>query len=137
MAVASPWWWTRSAAWPARTSRAADDIRQMGERLQGDTQQAVSFTQEGVQDVDNRLRLAEDAPSGNVHLYQAVERTLIAPIFVPAGTTESRLMGCPLRRPARRAASAHADPSLCVVVNASPAMGESPPQPCLQFASRT
>ncbi|WP_415842612.1 methyl-accepting chemotaxis protein [Pseudomonas reidholzensis] len=57
----------------ARTSRAADDIRQMVERLQGDTQQAVSFMQEGVQDVDNSLRLAEDASSENVQLHQAVE----------------------------------------------------------------
>jgi methyl-accepting chemotaxis protein len=57
----------------ARTSRAADDIRQMVEGLQGETQKAVSFMKEGVKDVDNSLRLAEDASSENVQLHQAVE----------------------------------------------------------------
>ena len=57
----------------ARTSRAADDIRQMVEGLQGETQKAVSFMEEGVKDVDNSLRLAEDASSENVQLHQAVE----------------------------------------------------------------
>ncbi|HDS1736952.1 methyl-accepting chemotaxis protein [Pseudomonas sp. BP8] len=57
----------------SRTSRAADDIRHMVEGLQNETQQAVSFMQEGVKDVDNSLRLAEDASSENVQLHQAVE----------------------------------------------------------------
>ncbi|MHC6226312.1 methyl-accepting chemotaxis protein [Pseudomonas sp. X10] len=57
----------------ARTSRAADDIRQMVEGLQSETQKAVSFMEEGVKDVDNSLRLAEDASSENVQLHQAVE----------------------------------------------------------------
>ena len=57
----------------ARTSRAADDIRQMVEGLQGETQKAVSFMEAGVKDVDNSLRLAEDASSENVQLHQAVE----------------------------------------------------------------
>jgi methyl-accepting chemotaxis protein len=57
----------------ARTSRAADDIRHMVEGLQNETQQAVSFMEEGVQDVDHSLRLAEDASSENVQLHQAVE----------------------------------------------------------------
>jgi methyl-accepting chemotaxis protein len=56
-----------------RTSRAADDIRQMVEGLQNETQSAVSFMEEGVKDVDNSLRLAEDASSENVQLHQAVE----------------------------------------------------------------
>jgi methyl-accepting chemotaxis protein len=56
-----------------RTSRAADDIRQMIEGLQNETQNAVSFMEEGVKDVDNSLRLAEDASSENVQLHQAVE----------------------------------------------------------------
>ncbi|WCM54389.1 methyl-accepting chemotaxis protein [Pseudomonas sp. WJP1] len=56
-----------------RTSRAADDIRQMVEGLQNETQKAVSFMEEGVKDVDNSLRLAEDASSENVQLHQAVE----------------------------------------------------------------
>ncbi|TFY86045.1 methyl-accepting chemotaxis protein [Pseudomonas nabeulensis] len=57
----------------SRTSRAADDIRQMIEGLQSETQKAVSFMAEGVKDVDNSLRLAEDASSENVQLHQAVE----------------------------------------------------------------
>ncbi|MNM45070.1 Methyl-accepting chemotaxis protein PctB [compost metagenome] len=57
----------------ARTSRAADDIRQMVDSLQSETQQAVSFMEQGVQDVDNSLRLAEDASSENMKLHQAVE----------------------------------------------------------------
>ena len=57
----------------ARTSRAADDIRHMVEGLQNETQQAVSFMQEGVQNVDDSLRLAEGASSENVQLHQAVE----------------------------------------------------------------
>lgn len=57
----------------ARTSRAADDIRQMVDSLQSETRQAVSFMQHGVQDVDNSLRLAEDASSENMQLHQAVE----------------------------------------------------------------
>jgi len=57
----------------ARTARAADDIRTMVESLQGETRQAVSFMERGVQDVDSSLRLAEDASSENVQLHQAVE----------------------------------------------------------------
>jgi len=57
----------------SRTSRAADDIRQMVEGLQNETQTAVSFMKEGVKNVDNSLRLAEDASSENVQLHQAVE----------------------------------------------------------------
>lgn len=57
----------------SRTAKAADDIRQMVEGLQGETQQAVSFMDGGVTDVDNSLRLAEGASSENVQLHQAVE----------------------------------------------------------------
>jgi len=57
----------------ARTSRAADDIRQMVEGLQSETQNAVSFMEGGVMDVDSSLRLAEEASSENVQLHQAVE----------------------------------------------------------------
>lgn len=56
-----------------RTSRAADDIRQMVEGLQNETQIVVGFMENGVKDVDNSLRLAEEASSGNVQLHQAVE----------------------------------------------------------------
>ncbi|WP_420793843.1 methyl-accepting chemotaxis protein [Pseudomonas fontis] len=57
----------------SRTSRAAGDIQQMVEGLQNETQKAVSFMEAGVKDVDNSLRLAEDASSENVQLHQAVE----------------------------------------------------------------
>ena len=57
----------------SRTSRAADDIRQMVEGLQNETQRAVGFMENGVKDVDNSLRLAEEASSENVQLHQAVE----------------------------------------------------------------
>jgi len=57
----------------SRTSRAADDIRQMIEGLQSETQKAVGFMENGVKDVDNSLRLAEEASSENVQLHQAVE----------------------------------------------------------------
>ena len=56
-----------------RTSRAADDIRQMVEGLQNETQIAVGFMENGVKDVDNSLRLAEEASRENVQLHQAVE----------------------------------------------------------------
>nr|WP_314409092.1 methyl-accepting chemotaxis protein [Pseudomonas kuykendallii] len=58
----------------ARTSKAAEEIRQVVEGLQGETQQAVAFMEEGVKDVDDSLRLAEEASSENVQLHQAVER---------------------------------------------------------------
>jgi methyl-accepting chemotaxis protein len=57
----------------SRTSRAADDIRQMVEGLQSETQKAVGFMENGVKDVDSSLRLAEEASSENVQLHQAVE----------------------------------------------------------------
>lgn len=57
----------------SRTSRAAEDIRNMVDGLQSETQKAVSFMEEGVKDVDNSLRLAEDASSENVQLHQAVD----------------------------------------------------------------
>jgi methyl-accepting chemotaxis protein len=56
-----------------RTSRAADDIRQMVEGLQGETRNAVSFMENGVEDVDKSLRFAEDASTENVHLHEAVD----------------------------------------------------------------
>jgi len=57
----------------SRTSRAADDIRRMVEGLQNETQKAVSFMEDGVKDVNNSLRLAEEASLENVQLHQAVE----------------------------------------------------------------
>jgi methyl-accepting chemotaxis protein len=56
-----------------RTAKAAEQIREMVEGLQGATREAVAFMEGGVENVDNSLRLAEDASSENVHLHQAVE----------------------------------------------------------------
>ncbi|MBH3428103.1 methyl-accepting chemotaxis protein [Pseudomonas alkylphenolica] len=57
----------------ARTARAAEDIRQMVDGLQRETQGAVSLMEEGVKDVDDNLRLAEDSSAENVQLHHAVE----------------------------------------------------------------
>ncbi|WP_110948038.1 methyl-accepting chemotaxis protein [Pseudomonas bohemica] len=56
-----------------RTASAAEDIRQMVEGLQGETQQAVAFMESGVQDVDNHLRTSVDSASQNAQLHQEVE----------------------------------------------------------------
>jgi methyl-accepting chemotaxis protein len=56
-----------------RTAQAAEQIREMVEGLQGQTQQAVSFMQSGIENVDNSLRLAEGASSENVQLHEAVD----------------------------------------------------------------
>jgi methyl-accepting chemotaxis protein len=56
-----------------RTAQAAEQIRTMVEGLQAETQQAVAFMQGGVENVDNSLRLAENASSENVHLHEAVD----------------------------------------------------------------
>lgn len=57
-----------------RTAKAAEDIRIKVESLQGETRQAVSFMEGGVQNVDRSLRLTEEASSENVHLHRTVER---------------------------------------------------------------
>ena len=56
-----------------RTAKAAEQIREMVEGLQTETQQAVAFMQSGVENVDNSLRLAESASSENVQLHEAVD----------------------------------------------------------------
>jgi methyl-accepting chemotaxis protein len=56
-----------------RTASAAEDIRQMVEGLQSETQQAVAFMETGVQDVDNHLRTSVDSSSENAELHQEVE----------------------------------------------------------------
>ncbi|UXJ50157.1 methyl-accepting chemotaxis protein [Pseudomonas citronellolis] len=58
----------------SRTASAAADIRNMVEGLQGETQEAVAFMQEGVKNVDTGLRMTEEASSENLHLHQTVER---------------------------------------------------------------
>jgi len=56
-----------------RTATATGDIREMIEGIQKETQQAVHFMKQGVEDVDKSLKLAEDASSENTELHQAVE----------------------------------------------------------------
>ncbi len=58
----------------SRTAEAADDIRQMVESLQQETQQAVAFMESGVRDVDESLRLTEESSAENLRLHQAVEQ---------------------------------------------------------------
>ncbi|WP_371929282.1 methyl-accepting chemotaxis protein [Pseudomonas sp. Marseille-P9899] len=57
----------------SRTSSAAEEIRLTVESLQGETQKAVGFMEDGVKNVDQSLGLAEQASSENVQLHQAVE----------------------------------------------------------------
>ena len=57
----------------ARTSSAAEEIRLTVESLQGETREAVGFMEDGVNNVDQSLGLAEQASSENVQLHQAVE----------------------------------------------------------------
>lgn len=57
-----------------RTASAADDIRSRVEGLQSATRQAVTFMEGGVRNVDNGLRLTEEASSENLNLHQTVER---------------------------------------------------------------
>ncbi|MFD2641556.1 methyl-accepting chemotaxis protein [Pseudomonas japonica] len=57
----------------ARTSSAAEEIRLTVESLQGETRKAVGFMEDGVNNVDQSLGLAEQASSENVQLHQAVE----------------------------------------------------------------
>lgn len=56
-----------------RTARAAEDIRSSVEGLQTATRQAVAFMEGGVQNVDNGLRLTEEASSENLNLHRSVE----------------------------------------------------------------
>jgi methyl-accepting chemotaxis protein len=57
-----------------RTAKAADEIRARVEGLQQQTREAVSFMEGGVRDVDDGLRLTEEASSENIHLHATVER---------------------------------------------------------------
>lgn len=57
-----------------RTAEAASEIQQTVTSLQEETRAAVEFMEDGVQEVDQRLRDAESANSENAELHQAVER---------------------------------------------------------------
>jgi methyl-accepting chemotaxis protein len=56
-----------------RTATATHDIREMIERIQKETQQAVVFMQSGVGGVDQSLRLAEEASSEKSELHDIVQ----------------------------------------------------------------
>lgn len=58
----------------SRTADAAQDIQSMIQGLQGETQEAVSFMELGVKDVDQSLKLTEAASSENQELHQIVEQ---------------------------------------------------------------
>ncbi|NVK25798.1 MAG: methyl-accepting chemotaxis protein, partial [Gammaproteobacteria bacterium] len=58
----------------ARTASAAQDIQSMIQGLQEETQQAVSFMESGVKDVDQSLKLTEAASSENSELHNIVEK---------------------------------------------------------------
>ncbi|AOE85189.1 chemotaxis protein [Pseudomonas sp. TCU-HL1] len=57
-----------------RTASAAEDIRNRVEGLQSATRQAVEFMESDVRNVDDGLRLTEEASSENLHLHRTVER---------------------------------------------------------------
>ncbi|WP_440873853.1 methyl-accepting chemotaxis protein [Thalassotalea sp. PLHSN55] len=57
----------------ARTATAAQDIQTMIQSLQSQTQQAVSFMESGVKNVDQNLKLTEAASNENQELHQIVD----------------------------------------------------------------
>lgn len=57
-----------------RTAQAAEQIRNMVEGLQNETRSAVAFMESGVHNVNESLRLAENASSENAQLHGTVER---------------------------------------------------------------
>jgi len=58
----------------ARTASATSDIGAMIEGIQKETRQAVSFMENGVEDVDHSLKLTEEASSDNGELHDMVAR---------------------------------------------------------------
>lgn len=58
----------------ARTSQAAHEIGEKVETIQREAQQAASFMEASVQDVDKGLKLAEEATSDNSELHDIVAR---------------------------------------------------------------
>ena len=58
----------------SRTADAASEIQQTVSSLQDETRAAVEFMEDGVKEVDQRLKDAESASSENTELHQAVEQ---------------------------------------------------------------
>jgi methyl-accepting chemotaxis protein len=58
----------------SRTSSSASEIQKMIEGIQQETQDAVSFMESGVQNVDRSLKMTEEASSENTSLHNLVEQ---------------------------------------------------------------
>ncbi|MDX2422845.1 MAG: methyl-accepting chemotaxis protein [Amphritea sp.] len=61
-----------------RTAASANEIQQMIEGIQQETQSAVDFMESGVQDVDRSLKKTEQASSENTSLHKLVEHMFLA-----------------------------------------------------------
>jgi len=58
----------------SRTASVADEIGKKIETIRSESQQAASFMEKSVEDVDRGLRLAEEASTDNAELHNVVER---------------------------------------------------------------
>jgi methyl-accepting chemotaxis protein len=58
----------------SRTSVSASEIQKMVEGIQQESQEAVSFMEIGVQNVDRSLKITEEASSENTYLHNLVEQ---------------------------------------------------------------
>jgi len=58
----------------ARTANSADEIRNMIEGMQQETQQAVKFMESGVENVDRNLQMTQKGNNENGELHQLVEQ---------------------------------------------------------------
>jgi methyl-accepting chemotaxis protein len=58
----------------SRTSVSASEIQKMVEGIQQESQEAVSFMEIGVQNVDRSLKITEEASSENTYLHNLVEK---------------------------------------------------------------
>ncbi|MDO6563078.1 methyl-accepting chemotaxis protein [Amphritea sp. 1_MG-2023] len=61
-----------------RTAESANEIQQMIEGIQQETQSAVDFMESGVQEVDRNLRKTEQASTENTSLHNFVEQMFLA-----------------------------------------------------------
>lgn len=61
-----------------RTSSSANEIQQMIEGIQQETQSAVSFMESGVQEVDHSLKKTEQSSAENANLHSLVEHMFLA-----------------------------------------------------------
>jgi methyl-accepting chemotaxis protein len=61
-----------------RTAASANEIQQMIEGIQQETQSAVDFMESGVQEVDRNLKRTEEASNENTSLHNLVEHMFLA-----------------------------------------------------------